>query len=172
MTAQNLAEIQVFSPTAKVGDVLEQNGLERTDLYVLNPDGSYTAPTGYFTQLVHHSDGSFTERDATGNVVNYGAPATDGTALMTSMADPNGDTMQFQYNNMNQLVRVLDTLGEPINYIYDTNPNSVSDGLLIAVQDFTGRTLSFHYDAAGDLVGVTSRRDRHAYRQRLPPGED
>ncbi len=156
VTTQDLPAIQVALPSAKVGDVVRQDGLDRTDLYVQNPDGSYTAPAGYFTQLVRNADGSFAERDSTGMVVQYGVPAADGTAPMTSMTDRNGNTMQFQYNGLGQLVRVLDTLGRPINYIYDTDPNSASDGLLIAVQDFTGRTISFHYDAAGDLVGVTS----------------
>jgi RHS repeat-associated protein len=156
VTAQNLEEIQQSFPTAQPGDVLRQDGLNRGDLYVQDPDGSYTAPAGFFTRLVQDADGSFIERDATGNVVDYDAPAADGTALMTSLSDRNGDTMQFQHNGLGQLVRVIDTMGRPINYLYDTDPNSVSDGLLIAVQDFTGRTLSFHYDAAGNLVGVTS----------------
>src|SRR5262249_23687712 len=89
--------------------------------------------------------------------VAYAAPGSDGTAVMTSITDRNGNTMQFQYNGLGQLVRVLDTLGRPIDYLYDTNPDSASDGLLIAVQDFTGRRVSFHYDAAGDLGGVPPR---------------
>ena len=156
VTLQNLPAIQLAIPFAKPGDVVRQDGLNRTDLYVQNPDGSYTAPAGYFTSLVRNDDGSFDERDATGVVVHYSVPAADGTAPMTSMADRDGDTMQFQYNNLGQMVRVLDTLGRPINYIYDTDPTSGTDGLLIAVQDFTGRTISLHYSAAGDLVGVTS----------------
>ncbi len=156
VNAQDLVEVQGSFPTAKLGDVVLLDGLNRGDLYVVNSDGSYTAPAGYFTRLVLNTDGSFSERDATGMVVDYAAPAAGGTAPMTSMSDRDGDTMQFQYNNLGQLVRVLDTLGRPINYIYDTNPNSASDGLLIAVQDFTGRTISFQYDNSGDLVGVTS----------------
>jgi RHS repeat-associated protein len=156
VTAQNLAEIQQSFPAAKPGDVLRQDGLNRGDLYVQNPDGSYTAPAGFFTRLVQNADGSFTEREADGDLFNYGAAAADGTALMTSMSDRDGNTMQFQHNSLGQLVRVIDSLGRPIDYIYDTDPNSVSDGMLIAVRDFTGRTISFHYDAAGNLVGVTS----------------
>ncbi len=156
VTAQDLAEIERSFPTAKPGDVVRHDGLNRDDIYVQNSDGSYTDPAGYFTQLVRNADGSFAERDASGNVVDYAAPAADGTARMTSLSDRNGDTMQFQYNDLGQLVRVLDTLGRPINYIYDTNPNSATDGLLIAVQDFTGRTISFQYNGCCDLVGVTS----------------
>ena len=145
--------MQILLPAAKPGDVVRQDGLDRTDLYVQNPMAP-TPPAGDFTRRSRIPTALSASRRHAGRRVRLAGRRRH--RAMTSMSDREGNTMRFQYNNLGQLVRVLDTLGRPINYIYDTNPNSVSDGLLIAVQDFTGRTISFQYDIAGDLVGATS----------------
>jgi RHS repeat-associated protein len=58
--------------------------------------------------------------------------------------------MRFVYNAQNQLIRVIDTLGRPIEYRYN------EQGRLIEVSDFIGRTIRFEYDGNADLVAVTS----------------
>jgi RHS repeat-associated protein len=150
VTAQDLPELQASFPSAKVGDVVRLDGLDRADLYVQNPDGSYTAPAGFFTRLVLNTDGTYSERDSTGDVVTYSPAASDGIAEMSSLADRDGNTMRFQYDSEGRLTEVLDTMGRPIQYFYDSNSE------LIEVQDFMGRQLRYQYDSQGDLIGATS----------------
>jgi RHS repeat-associated protein len=150
LTATNLNEAKRTFPAAKVGDVVRMDGNSRIDLYVRNSDGSFGAPIGFFTQLVKNDDGSFIERDSVGTTIAYEAPTNAGLALMTSWSDHNNNTMKFEYNAQDQLVRVLDTLGRPINYNYN------AEGRLVAVRGFSGRSLVFQYDAKGDLVAATT----------------
>jgi RHS repeat-associated protein len=150
VTPDNLDEVQTSFPSAKVGDVERIDGLDRYDLYVQNPDGSYTAPTGFFTRLVQNPGGSYSERDYTGDVVTYAPMEADGTAQMTTFTDRQGDSLQFQYNSQGELTTVIDPLGRPIQYTYN------SQGLLTNVQDYIGRAVTYQYDIHGNLTGETS----------------
>jgi RHS repeat-associated protein len=150
VTPQDLTEIQASFPGAKVGDVVRYDGLDRADLYVQNSDGSYTSPAGFFTRLVLNPDGSYTERDSTGDVVTYEPAANDGIGQMTSLADREGNTMTFQYDTEGRLSEVIDTMGRPIQYFYDSNSR------LMEIQDFMGRQLHYQYDKQGDLISETS----------------
>ena len=62
ITPQNLSEFQGVFPNVKVGDVDAITGNNRDDLYVRNPDGSYTAPAGFYTRLVLNPDGTYSPR--------------------------------------------------------------------------------------------------------------
>ena len=150
VTADNLAGVQLSFASAAAGDVVRIDGLNRADLYVLNGDGTYTAPPGFFTRLTLNGDGSYSERDASGLVISYAAPGSNSVAAMSAMTDANGDTMQFHHNSLGQLDYVVDTLGRTITYNYDSG-----NGHLLSVVDFSGRTLSFAY-AGEDLLSVTS----------------
>jgi RHS repeat-associated protein len=150
VTPQDLTEIQGSFPNAKVGDVVRLDGLDRADLYVLNPDGSYTAPAGFFTSLVKNMDGSYAERDYTGDVVDYTPVANDGISQMTSLTDRDDNSLHFIYDSEGRLTDVIDTMGRDIVYIYD----SLSQ--LTEIQDFTGRELLYQYDSQGDLISETS----------------
>jgi RHS repeat-associated protein len=150
VTAQNLAKFQAAIPGAKIGDVDAIDGDSRDDLYVLNADGTFTPPAGFYSRLVANADGSFTERSADGSVITYSRPDARGVATMASMADPDGDTMRFVYNDQEQLTFVYDTMGRPIAYFYDPQ------GRLTEVRDFTNRSITFAYDGNGDLVAATS----------------
>ena len=149
VTPDNLHEVQQGFPSAKVGDVERIDGLDRFDLYTLNPDGSYTDPTGFFTQLVLNPDGSYTERDSTGDIVSFGKPEADGTAQMMSFSDRQGDSLQFQYDGMGRLTTVIDPLGRPIQFMYD------SQSRIDEVQDYVGRTITYQYDTHGNLMSET-----------------
>ena len=145
----NLAEYQAAFPGAKVGDVDQVDDNDRDDLYVQN-GSSYISPAGYYSQLLKNPDGSYSERFADGTVYDYGRPDAMGVATLKSESDASGDTMQFVYNDQEQLTTVYDTLGRPIQYSYNTS------GELTQVQDYMGRTVTFGYDANGDLSRVTS----------------
>jgi RHS repeat-associated protein len=136
---------------ADPGDVIRiDGGDDRADIYVLNPDGTYTDPNGFFTYLVLNPNGTYSERDQSGNVTTYTAPDTTGRASLNSKTDRNGNAMHFQYDAQGRLSSSTDPLGRTTTYNYD--PNS----LLTSVGDFGGRTLRFGYDFRGELVTVTT----------------
>ena len=149
VNAGNLAEFQAVDPTAKIGDVDEIDSSNRDALYVQN-GSTYTAPAGYYSQLVKNVDGTYSERFADGSVYDYGRPDSHGVATMVSESDANGDTMRFVYNDQEQLTTVYDTLGRPIQYSYN------AAGELTQVQDYLGRTVTFTYDANGNMASVTT----------------
>ncbi len=138
------------------GDVLRMDGYGRVDRYELQETGffirkkSFKTPTGFYTSLTENSDGTFSERDSGGSIVEYSAPDSAGMAMMTALYDRNNNAMSFEYNDQGRLSRVIDTLGRPIDYIYDEQKR------LIEVRDFSNRSIKFGYDANNDLVSVTS----------------
>jgi len=135
------------------GDVLRMDGYGRSDRYELEGGTDikhYKAPTGFYTNLINNQDGTFTERDRNGVKVLYSSPDKYGIARMSEMRDRNGNRMRFKYNYQGQLVRVVDTLGRPIDYIYNKS------GLLTEVRDFINRSVKFEYDQNNDLIAVTS----------------
>jgi YD repeat-containing protein len=151
VNSANLATFQSAFPTAKVGDVDLIDGSGRDDLYVLNPDGSYTSPAGQYTRLVLNPDGSYTERLGDGTVINYGVPFTSGPIEpMTSIADPQGDVMRFTYNYEDELISATDTLGRLYQYSYDPL------GRVTSVTDYIGRVSRFTYDGNDNLTSITT----------------
>lgn len=149
VNAQTIAEVQLTFPNAQDGDVIVLNGGNRSDVYTRNPDGSFTSPPGYFTQLTDNGDGTYNERSPDGRVVVYETLFTDNFVRMTSISDRNDNTMTFDYHNGRFLTHVVDPLGRSIDYLY-------SEGHISDVRDFTGRTVHFEYDARGDLISATS----------------
>jgi RHS repeat-associated protein len=145
----NLSAVRLVFSEAQIGDVARLDG-NRTDLYRRNPDDSFESPAGFYTRLTRNPDGTFTERNAVGTEIAFGAPRSGGVASMTRLTDRNGNTMRFEYNDLNQMVRVNDTLGRPIDYFYN------GSGLLIEVRDFIGRSVTYEYDDNQDLVAITS----------------
>jgi YD repeat-containing protein len=151
VTQVNLEAARAIFPQAKVGDVIRADGYGRSDLYVRNPDGSYTAPTGFYMRLIKNPDGTFVERDREGNKAFYLKPdAQQGLANLAELRDRNGNSMRFQYNEKGQLIRVLDTLGRPIEYRYNDK------GRLVEVRDFFGRSIKLEYNRRDQLIAVTS----------------
>lgn len=131
------------------GNILRMDGSGRADRYLAKTDGSYSAPRGFYTKLLRNPNGSFTERDRHGAIVEYSAPGADHTARMTAVRDRNGNTMRFEYDVANRLVRAFDTFGRRMDYRY-------TGGRLSEVEDFTGRIVTYQYNAVGDLISVTS----------------
>src|SRR4029077_8384350 len=48
------------------GAALRMDGFARADGYMPKGDGTFSAPTGFYTGLTRNADGSFTEREANG----------------------------------------------------------------------------------------------------------
>jgi RHS repeat-associated protein len=154
VNAENLKEIRVSFPSAKVGDVVrDDTGDDRADIYTLNPDGiTYTDPHGFFTYLVILPDGSFSERDQAGTVTTYAKPDKMGRASLTSQTDRDGNKLTFSYNAQGLLSTATDPLGRTFTFTYDPG----GTGLLTGVTDYAGRTESFSYDALGEMVSETT----------------
>jgi RHS repeat-associated protein len=150
VNSANLATIESSFPTAKIGDVDLIDGSGRDDLYVLNSDGSYTSPTGFYTVLTLNPNGTYTEHFSDGSTDTYRAPDSSGIAPMTTMADRDGNAMQFTYDNQDELTFATDTMGRPYQYLYD------GFGRLVSVIDFNGRTTRFTYDSNDNLTSITT----------------
>ena len=133
------------------GSVIHDNGLNRNkDRYLLNDDGkTYTSPPQFFTQLTRETDGSFKLRESNGIVKSF-----DSEGKLLEMRDRNENFMSFLYNDQNQMVQVIDTLGRAIDYEYIES--GINAGRLDKIVDFFSREVDFTYDANGDLVEVTS----------------
>ena len=132
------------------GNVLRMDGSGRADRYLAQTNGSYAAPRGFYTKLLQNQDGTFTERDRHGAIVDYSAPGSNNVARMTELRDRNGNTMRFEYDGLNRLVRADDSFDRQIDYRYDSNSR------LSEVEDFTGRKVTYQYDSFGNLTSVTS----------------
>ncbi|MDJ0843851.1 RHS repeat-associated core domain-containing protein [Crocosphaera sp.] len=133
------------------GSVLHDNGLSRNqDRYLLNDTGDgFISPPEFFTELKQLQDGSFELREANGIVKSF-----DSEGKLIEMRDRNDNFMSFLYNNQDQLIQVIDTLGRAIDYNYINSGTNA--GRLDNIVDFSGRMVDFTYDGNGDLVEVTS----------------
>ncbi len=147
---QNDIPIDTFTPVfsesfIKLGSVIIMDGHGRSDLYGLQPDGTYSTPLGAYTRLTKKEDGSFILRDRTGNKKYY-----SNTGFLIKIEDRHKNTMIFTRNSNGRLTEAMDTLGRKISYVYN------NEGRLVAVNDFINRSIKFEYDSNGDLVSVTS----------------
>jgi RHS repeat-associated protein len=150
VTTGNIGMFTTAYPSVKVGDVLRIDGGNRDDLYVLNPGGSYTSPSGFYTNLVLNPDGSYVERYSDGVVWTYHKPDAQGIATPTSETDRDGNFTRFVYDDSEELIFQYDSLGRPIQYTYDAESH------LSKVTDYFGRTIQYSYDANGNLATVTT----------------
>ena len=132
------------------GHVLCINGLGRADRYLLNTNGTFNSPAGFYTQLKRNLNGTFEERDRHGTTNYYSATNSLGIARLSRIGDRNANQMTFQYNTAGQLTNTVDSLARSIAYRYDSN------GRLTNVTDFAGRILRFTYNSTGDLASATS----------------
>jgi len=71
--------------------------------------------------------------------------------VLTFIADPNGNTLQFAYAD-GRLTGITDTVGRLITLAYN------ADGRLASVTDPAPRTVSYTYDASGNLATAVDPR--------------
>jgi RHS repeat-associated protein len=144
----------------------------RSDRYVLNPDGSYTAPGGIHTRLVLNPDGTYTATaqdqstwtfDSGGRLTTlrdrYGNASTLAYAAgkLASISDPAGrGSLTLSYTN-NLLTSVTDwaSPSRSVTYQYDAN------GRLWKATDREGKTTTFAYD--GTSQRLTTLTDARAH---------
>lgn len=133
------------------------DGNTRTDEYTPNGRGAWTKGE-FFNEIVENPDGSYTMRFPDQSVWEF-APIDDipESGKIISMADRNGNVMQFEYDGNGRLVVIIDTLDRPISLEYN------EFGFISKVIDFAGREVSYEYygnnEEGGnfsDLKSVTS----------------
>ncbi|MFH0888318.1 MAG: RHS repeat-associated core domain-containing protein [Planctomycetota bacterium] len=131
--------------------VIYLNGSARVDEFTKNPDGSYTAPVGFYVELTKLPDGTFQllERDGTKKIF-ASSPLISTLYALRSITDRNNNRISFQYNTNSQLVTVIDTLGREIKLKWNDK------GRLDEIEDFNGRKVKYTYDTDYNLVSVSS----------------
>lgn len=129
-------------------DVLTQPGNAFGDLYVKNPDDSFSLPLAIF-------GGRF-------NPDNYNLTMLDGTiyrynqhAGLQEVEDTSGNTLTFNEDG------ITSSLGVSIQFLRD------SQGRITEIIDPNGNSLRYHYDAAGDLVTYADQLDQQTQYQYL-----
>lgn len=131
-----------------VGADLEvSNGWNRRDVYVSQPDGTWTR-SEFFRVISQLPDGRLAMIfPDTGQWLfrPLGIPLVGGK--IDSIADRNGNTIVFSYDALGRLNGITDSLGRQINVAYNAN------GLIASVTDFTGRQVVYTYYNAGDAGG-------------------
>ncbi len=134
------------------GNIFVLDGLGRKDLFLKQPNGSFTSPAGLYSQLAKKSSGGFFLREPDGLTYHF-TDVVDrfNRAFLTRIEDRNGNALTFIYNLHWLLKKVRDTLNREITFDYDEFEH------LIQITDFLGRKVRFAYSLPdGDLVMVTS----------------
>lgn len=121
---------------------------------------------GHATEYVTDSIGRLmVRRDPLGNQTTY----TYDAQLITSITDPLGNTIRFEYDDAGRLIRQIDPLGGVTQYGYDalgrrtteTDPlgrtqttTYRADGLIESITDAAGNVTRFEYDLTDNQTAV------------------
>jgi RHS repeat-associated protein len=122
------------------GNILVKREDGRRDLYILNPDGTYSPPPSVYDTLTKNADGSYT-LEMKNHITYHFTPA----GQLTGIVDNNGNTISLTYTG-NYLTQVTDSSGRKLTFTYD------AAGHIISIADPTGRTSKYTYDTNGNLV--------------------
>jgi RHS repeat-associated protein len=122
------------------GNILVKREDGRRDLYILNPDGTYSPPPSVYDTLTKNADGSYT-LEMKNHITYHFTPA----GQLIDIVDNNGNTISLTYTG-NDLTRVTDPSGKELVLTYDTA------GRIVSIADPIGRTSSYAYDDNGNQV--------------------
>ena len=137
-------------PDGTIASYLYFDGAGRALLFSRARAGVYLSPPRFYMELTVAADGALALGDRAGVRAEF-QPIGAGLAAgkIIALADRNGNTMRFLYDQAGRLAAVVDTLGRQIEYLY------AATGRLAEVRDFADRRVLFGYDAAGDLAAAT-----------------
>ena len=108
-------------------------------------DGNYNPPPGEAAKLTTQPDGSYLLKTKHGENLDF-----DPNGRITAWSDPN-NTVSFLYAANGKLLQVSNEFGRSLSFTYDVNDaNHIG-----YVKDSAGRTVSFGYNAAGNLTAAT-----------------
>ncbi len=105
-----------------------------------NSNGTYQPLTGDYGNLTTLSDHSFALIELNGLTYHFST-----TGVLTSISEPNGNTLTMGYNSGN-LVSVTHSNGQAIQMNYNGN-NRISQ-----VIDYANRTTNYQYDGSGQYL--------------------
>jgi len=105
--------------------------------------GNYTAPSYVNSTLVKNADGTFTF-----TFKNQRADIFDSTGKLIRQTDRHAYMTTLAYDSSGNLVSVTDPAGRKLTV-------TTTGGLVTAVKDPMGRTVSYSYDANSNLISVT-----------------
>lgn len=120
----------------------------REDLYKLQQDASYKAPTGFFDKFSQYEPGKFLLAKTNGDKYFF-----DNATLkkITRIEEPNGNFINFIYSDT-LLTSLVNGAGQTVSFSYN------SDGQLSGITDAIAtptRNFSFSYDNVNNLVTAT-----------------
>ncbi len=108
---------------------------------------------------LEHPDGAIDTYATSANPLD---PSGTGNWLLTSVADPQGNTVTVKYDAQLRIASITDASLQPTTFDYDNTPGG--DPFKVqAIHDPFNRTVSFSYDSMGrlqsitDVLGITSR---------------
>lgn len=145
---------RIAAVTNDDGSVTVVNPDGRTDVYVSDGQGGFTAPAGMHDKLqliggvykVTHQDRS---------VYNFNSKG-----LLASIVSPNGNAQTLAYDTNGQLSTITDSVNRHLTLAYD------AFGHLQSVTDPIGRTVQYTYSSLGDLLEVKNQANevtKYAY---------
>ncbi len=137
-----------YNASGLVASATDRAGQTTTDTYA--PSSTDITDVAYgngtrdtYTYDAHHNLLTATNAQGT-TTFTY-----DAADRMTSVAYPNGLSLQYTYDSGGRLTRMVDQSGYAVNYAYD------AAGRLASVSDGSGQVItSYTYDAAGRLSRV------------------
>lgn len=113
--------------------------------YLRNPDGSYSPPSDFYSELTQELDGTFTLKEADGTTKLF-----DVDGLLTAIKDRDGNLLTFTYDATGFLSTVTNATGGQISLTKGAN------GKIASVTDPMGRIFHYGYDLDGRLKDVTN----------------
>jgi YD repeat-containing protein len=146
----------------------------RVDLFTAS-GGSFSSPPGVFATLSRPSPGVLELHSKHGMVFRFADPVT---RKLSSITDPNGNSLTFTYDASGRLTTITDASGRQWLLEYDgsgklhtiRDPNRDNrtwtfdhdgSGRLIAITDPLSHTEHFAYDGNDRPVDLTDRRGTH-----------
>ena len=114
----------------------------------------FDSGAGTYSAVGCHPSVSLTDRTPDGWIAHLGGGVTyefDAQGRLEAIKDLNGNFLSFTYSTY--LDRITDTVGREINFSYAGHRISTMTSPFK-----TGNTVSFSYDGAGDLIGITDPR--------------
>lgn len=136
------------------GNIIIVRPDDRTDIFEVQEDGSYTATYGVRDQLLATDNGYqlIVWRDGWNNNGNYAVYHFDSQDhhYVTKIEDRNGNALLFTYNQDKSLDQIADEGGRHFAFSYNNQH-------LSKITDVAeGREWTFEYDANGDMVKTTN----------------